>query len=290
MNSGMKEPDTGSLDMLLDTMCNTFGGVCFIALMVAILTAMTPKSSEEAMDGEAEAKMLVDREKTNLARKRDELKSAIEIQKSFLATNQATAAISAAALTQGLSSNTTAIARLKAQRAEFEDMLAALKTDADYSKREAARLERLLKELEERLGKPIGKQRSVRTPTEREVSGLRCEDFWLRKGRLYLLRNRQQCKCEMLRDSSGKPHQWNFTVILGTGYRVDESFFNGLDWNQIKSGLNTHGYVRIYSDRESFPQLCELRDALIHYHKQYNWHIHEKEVLSFVEGYDGRIQ
>ena len=290
MNRGKKEPGAGSLDMLLDTMCNTFGGVCFIALMVAILTAMNPKACDEGAEADAEARMLVDREENNLARKRDELKSAIEIQKSFLATNQATAAISAVALTQGLSSNTTAIARLKAQRTEFEDMLARLKTDADYNTREAARLERLLNELEERLGKPIGKQRSVRTPTEREVSGLKCEDFWLRKGRLYLLRNRQQCKCETLRDSSGNPQQWNYTVILGTGYRVDESFFNGYDWNQIKSELNTQGYVRIYSDRESFQQLCELRDALIHYRKQYNWHIRETDVLSFVEGYDGRIQ
>ena len=33
---------SGSMDMLLDTMCNTFGGVCFIALMVAILSAVVP--------------------------------------------------------------------------------------------------------------------------------------------------------------------------------------------------------------------------------------------------------
>lgn len=290
MNRGKKEPGAGSLDMLLDTMCNTFGGVCFIALMVAILTAMNPKARDEGGEADADARMLADREKSNLVRKRDELKSAIEIQKSFLVTNQTSATISAVVLAQGLSSNATAIARVKAQRAEFEDMLATLKTDADYSKREAARLERLLNELEERLGKPIGKQRSVRTPTEREISGLTCEDFWLRKGRLYLLRNRRQCTCETLRDSLGKPRQWNFSVVLGTGYRVDESFFNGDDWNQIKRDLNTQGYVRIYSDRESFPQLCELRDALIHYHKQYNWHIRETDVLSFVEGYDGRIQ
>ncbi len=32
-----------SLDMLLDTMCNTFGGICFIALLVALISASTPK-------------------------------------------------------------------------------------------------------------------------------------------------------------------------------------------------------------------------------------------------------
>ena len=281
---------TGSLDMLLDTMCNTFGGVCFIALMVAILTAMNPKSDDKEADGDAEARMLVDKEVARLTRQRDELKSAIAIQESFLATNKDSKVVSAATLVQGLSSNATAVARLKAQKAEFEDALAQLKTDTDYSKREAARLERLLKELEEQLGKSVGKQRSVRTPTEREIRGLTCVDFWLRNGRLYLLKNNRQCKCDELpRDNSGR-RRWDYTIIPGSGYRVDESFFKGGDWRQIRSELDSHGYARIYSDKDSFPQLCELRDALIYFHKQYNWHVWEPDVLSFVEGYDGRVQ
>ena len=71
---------------------------------------------------------------------------------------------------------------------------------------------------------------------------------------------------------------------------MDETFFNGYDWQHLRNDLGPRSYLRIYSDRESFPQLCELRDALIRHHKQYNWHIREKEVLSFVAGYDGRIQ
>ncbi len=286
----LREHDAGSLDMLLDTMCNTFGGVCFIALMVAILSAMTPKLSDGDAEGEAEARMLVDRERTRLARMRDELKSALEIQRSFLVTNALGKAISADALVRGVASNATAVARLKAQKREFEDELARLATDADYSMREASRLRRLLKELEERLGKPVGKRRSVRTPTEREISGLVCEDFWLRNGRLYLLRNSNQCRCEERpQDVSGKRH-WDYTPIAGAGYCVDESFFNGTDWRRIKNGLSEQGYVRIYSDAKSFPQLCELRDALVYFRKMYNWHIHEGDVLSFVEGYDGRVQ
>lgn len=280
----------GSLDMLLDTMCNTFGGVCFIALMVAILTAMNPKGDDREADADAEVRMLVDKEVARLTRQRDELKSAIAIQESFLATNKDASVVTTAMLVQGLSSNSTAIARLKAQKVEFEDALAKLKTDSEYSKREAARLERLLKEMEERLGKTVGRQRSVRTPTEREISGLTCETLWLRKGQLYLLKNNRQCKCEELsRDDAGKL-RWNYTIIPGSGYRVGESFFKGNDWQQIKSGLGAQSYVRIFSDTKSFPQLCELRDALIYFHKQYNWHVHETDVLSFIEGYDGRVQ
>ena len=288
--SQMNRSITGSVDMLLDTMCNTFGGVCFIALMVAILSAMHPKGIDDSVDGEDEVRMLFDREMAQLSRQRDELKSALEIQRSFLATNEEGKVVSAASLVQDIASNSTAVARLKAQKVEFEDELAKIKTDTVYSKREAARLERLLKELEEELGKSVGKQRSVRTPTEREISGLKCEDFWLRRGRLYLLKNAAQCKCKTEPRSEGGKAHWTYTIIPGSGYRVDESFFRGLDWQGIKEGLGTQGFIRIYSDRESFPQLCELRDALIYYHKQYNWHVHETDALSFVEGYDGRIQ
>ena len=85
---GERSLGAGSLDMLLDTMCNTFGGVCFIALMVAILTAMNPKGDGTEAEGDAEARMLVDKEVAKLTRQRDELKSAIAIQESFLATNK----------------------------------------------------------------------------------------------------------------------------------------------------------------------------------------------------------
>ena len=288
--SQMNRSITGSVDMLLDTMCNTFGGVCFIALMVAILSAMHPKVADDSVTGEDDVRMLLDRERAQLARQRDELKAALEIQRSFIATNEGGKVVSAAVLAQGILSNSTAVARLKAQKVEFEDALAKIKTDTAYSKREAARLERLLKELEEKLGKSVGKQRSVRTPTEREISGLKCEDFWLRRGKLYLLKNAAQCKCKTEPRSEGGKAHWTYTIIPGSGYRVDESFFRSPDWQGIKEGLGTQGYVRIFVDKESFPQLCELRDALVYFHKQYNWHVQEADVLSFVEGYDGRIQ
>ena len=290
----MKEsanPATGSLDMLLDTMCNTFGGVCFIALMVAILSAMSPKQQEGGETGAVTEQMLVDQEKAKLGRRRDELKSAIEIQRSFVATNAAaTKSVNMAEMLSGISTNAMAIAALKAQKREFEDALASLTTDSQYSAREASRLARLLKELEERLGKHVGKQRAVRTPVERELQNLQNEDFWLRNGRLYLLKNRWQVKeSELRRDDNGKRY-WEYRLIPGKGYVIGESFFDGQDWREIKRKIDSKGYVRIYSDRKSFPQLCELRDALIHFRKMYNWHIAEEDVLTFVEGYDGRVQ
>ena len=291
MTKGGHKPEAGSLDMLLDTMCNTFGGVCFIALMVAILSAMLPKDTEEVGADVVTEQMLVNQETAQLLRRRDELKEAVKIQQSFTATNAESAnAVNLAALLKGVSSNETSIASLKSQKREFEDALASLNTDSEYSKREAARLARLLKELEAQLGKTVGRQRSVRTPTEREVEGLRCENFWLVKGRLYLLKNRWQVKETESRIGENGKLYWEYRPFPGKGYVVDETFFDGHDWQEIKRKIDSRGYVRIFSDRRSFPQLCELRDALIHFRKMYNWHIAETDVLTFVEGYDGRVQ
>lgn len=291
MNGRRSTPGAGSLDMLLDTMCNTFGGVCFIALMVAILSALMP-AGKDAGDAEVVTEqMLVDQEVERLVRRRDELKAAVQIQQSFVTTNASQmGAVNEAILRNGVASNVAALASLKAERRDLEDALAALTTESEYSRREAARLERVLKDLEARLDRPVGRQRAVRTPMERELSGMRCEDFWLRHGRLYLLNNNWQVKrSDATRGDDGKDH-WSYTPIPGKGYVVDESFFFGSDWQEIKRELNAEGYVRIFSDKMSFPQLCKLRDALVHFKKQYNWYVRETDVLSFVEGYDGRIQ
>lgn len=291
MKNVRSKPGTGSLDMLLDTMCNTFGGVCFIALMVAILSALMP-AGKDAGDAETVTEqMLVDQEIERLVRRRDELKAAVQIQRSFVTTNASQmVAVNEAILRNGVASNVAALASLKSERRDLEDALATLTTESEYSRREAARLARVLKDLEVRLDRPVGRQRAVRTPMERELSGMRCEDFWLRHGRLYLLDNDWQVKrSDATRGNDGKDY-WSYTPIPGKGYVVDESFFFGSDWQEIKRELNAKGYVRIFSDKMSFPQLCKLRDALVHFKKQYNWHVRETDVLSFVEGYDGRIQ
>lgn len=291
MKNVRSKPGTGSLDMLLDTMCNTFGGVCFIALMVAILSALMPAGKETDGAETVTEQMLVDQEIERLVRRRDELKAAVQIQRSFVDTNASQmVAVNEAMLRSGVASNVAALASLKSERRDLEDALATLTTESEYSRREAARLERVLKDLEARLDRPVGRQRAVRTPMERELSGMRCEDFWLRHGRLYLLKNDWQVKkSDATRGDDGRDH-WSYAPIPGKGYVVDESFFFGSDWQEIKRKLNAEGYVRIFSDKMSFPQLCKLRDALVHFKKQYNWHVRETDVLLFMEGYDGRIQ
>ena len=55
----------GSLDMLLDTMCNTFGGVCFIALMVAIISASLPANQDDEKDAHAVSEQMIINKEAN---------------------------------------------------------------------------------------------------------------------------------------------------------------------------------------------------------------------------------
>ena len=282
----------GSLDMLLDTMCNTFGGVCFIALMVAIISASLPsKKNPDATNDSVSEQMVVDKETARLKRERDELKTAIDIQKSFIATNttKESRALSVAQLATSISSNLTALTRLKNEKFELEDKLAKLTTDSEFSSREARRLDRLLKEMEERLGQPVNtKNRAVRTPVERELGGYKSLDVWIRNGRMYCLHNESQVDCKITDGAKGK--EWEFRIKPGRGYLLNDLFFHSAEYSGLVDILSGNVYMRIYVDALSFPQLCELRDDLIRRRKMYNWHIAEEQTLYFVEGYDGRVQ
>ena len=291
MMGGKSSAGAGSLDMLLDTMCNTFGGVCFIALMIAIISASLPPNKEAESDAEPVSEQLVvDKETARLTRERDELKEAIAIQQSFITTNSTkeTRALSAAQFASSISSNAAARVRLAKEKLELEDKLAKLTTDIAYNTKEAQRLERLLKEMEERLGKPGNmKNRAVRTPVEREIKGYRPQTtVWMREGKLYDLGNESQVDCKVL--FNGKA--WQFTPKISAGYRVDDAFFRSWEYRQIINEMTGHTYLRIYSDAASFAQLCLLRDDLIARRKLYNWYWCEDETLGFVEGTDSHVQ
>ena len=133
------EGNGGSLEMLLDTMCNTFGGVCFMALMVAIISASLPAEKNPEADSEiVTEEMVVDKENSRLMRIRDELKNAIEIQKSFVASNslENVRMLTMAQLESGIISNKAAMVRLQKEKVELEEALAKAKTDLEYNKRE----------------------------------------------------------------------------------------------------------------------------------------------------------
>lgn len=285
-----RRSDFSSMDMLLDTMCNTFGGVCFIALMVSILSAAVPKTESDttSVARVSEADLLA-REKAKLVKRRDELKTLIEIQNDFVIRSSTGVVVRADLLRIAgeVSANDEQIRLYEKKRLEYLDELAKLKTSASYSKREAARLARLLKNLEDQAGGPLfDRHRVVRMPRERQEEDMRPFDVWLYGRRMYVVRDPKYTRCEVLNE-----HAWRYFPLPNAGLILNEDFFaESSVWASMVRQIGSRTYVRIFSDTTSFNELCLLRDALINKGSKYNWIVWEHPDLRFVEGYDGTVQ
>lgn len=283
-----------SMDMLLDTMCNTFGGVCFIALMVALFSASLPlPDTSENADVDLTESRIVAKEVNRLRQRRDVLRATLEVQQNFV-TNATTNIVVKADLLKMLKDvavNEEVIQRYEKKKIEYLDALARIKTAVAYSQREAARLSRLIKCLEEKKGTPLfDRHRAVRTPKEREIKGLRLIDVWLHERRLYLISDPKSVRMVETGQRGGKK-SWDCLLVEGHGTLLDEDFFlTGSVWRRLEQEFDTRSFVRIFTDTVSFNELCLFRDALISRNSKYNWIINESEIIHFVEGYDGRVQ
>lgn len=279
----------GSLDMLLDTMCNTFGGVSFIALMAAILSLSLPDfGHEEEASSVREIKAMALK---RLEREEADLKKAMEESEKLLDALEAEMAgkESLEDCIKGISSNNNAIAAIRAEIALETANGKKLESYKEYNSKERERLGRLLAEMEEKLENPKGlRKRIARTPYEHEMRGYRPVDVWLRNGNLYLLSDSSQCICREF--TQGGTHKWEYATVPFAGHAVDDSFFHSREYRLIIELVGEKKYLRIYSDSESFNELCKLRDDLIRRKKAYNWHICDEDKLMFVEGIDEVVQ
>lgn len=288
--------DSQSLDMLLDTMCNTFGGICFITLLVALISASMPKSDNTAeTEVGIDAASVADRELQELVLRRDKTKAAIAMHEAMLASNRVESTISesAASYASSIFSNRQEIAKLKDEREKLEDEITKTTTSVAYNTREAERLKLLIEQMNEELRNPqFIQKRKVRMPIERKEEGLHNVDLWLRHQKMYLIEwSRKPPRQVTIVEHGISPNiTWDVSLLPGTGWELTETFYESLEWREILRQLDATGYARIWSDTESFPQLCELRDALIDKGRKYNWHICNEDTQHFFQGYDGRVQ
>ena len=272
---------TGSLDMLLDTMCNTFGGVCFIALLVALISSALPKPAPEE-GGRDARKLLADERLSRLARERDEARAAVALWEGMLAEAVGEEkAVDVAAAEEDLEA-------LRARVTFLEEEIRKRETDRAYNRKEAERLRLLAAVLERKLEEESERRkRQVRTPMEHEMAGWSPIDVWLRHGRLHVLDNPAHARVRT--EGAGDWMTWTYR-IAGDGWEVDGALWRSAGWREIESELGGRRFLRIYCDRESFGALCALRDRLVAAGRQYNWHWTEEDELVFSVGRDERVQ
>ena len=190
-----------SLDLLLDTICNSFGGIIFIACLVAILARDTPPAPASAMAA-ADASMLARRirvaeddlqqlealasEQTeradrvgSLEQKRQELKAAI-------AALRAEAKSAIAPLPDTTSPD--ALRSLRAANREQAAQLESLLNEIASAEQETSRLAGRASQLRERTAAAASARREMlRFPKERRSEK---SPFWviLKHGRVYTVR------------------------------------------------------------------------------------------------------
>lgn len=289
MKRNPREAGAGSLDMLLDTMCNTFGGVCFIALLVAILSAMLPKDASD--EEEDVRRMAVDETVAELVRSRDELREAVKLQEDLLHAYEtnSTDAISAADVSALSDDKDAEAAKLRKRLLELEEQIKKASTATDYNEKAYADLMKLSDELKRKLADfKDARRRTVRTPTERSISGWRAYDVWFQRGFLYVMDDPTQVLCEEQGYADEKT--WDYQCIPGRGFRVDDAFLKSDRFRSVAAGAGSQSFFRIWTDKKSFPELCLFRDELIRRGFKYNWRVTELETLHFRVGSDTTVQ
>jgi FtsZ-binding cell division protein ZapB len=171
-----------SLDLLLDTICNTFGAIILIAILVAIITQNTPSPNDVLESTSAE---LLDRqiatsqreieelrevvnsassissEVETLRSERSRLRTEIQVLLGTDAHDNSEANTSIEGVAQEINDSSSAIAEAKQNAAQMEN---ALSTARENSERLAKRLLNLQKSLGE---VRVAQQRELRFPKER---------------------------------------------------------------------------------------------------------------------------
>jgi hypothetical protein len=176
MNRFRRQQRPDSLELLLDTMCNTFGGIIMIALLIALLSrdASSETSASENLRRQlqsleqqtTEAQQLQQKLRTidptttaafELLSQRDELRQQIESAR------------------QTIQSNTTALAAMpQADPAEINRLAAQLQSKTNE-----------LQTLQQQVERDIqARQRTLRLPRER-VTAKRTHYFIIRYGKIY---------------------------------------------------------------------------------------------------------
>lgn len=276
----------GSLDMLLDTMCNTFGGVCFIALLVSVISVSLPPDYSGVTDASM-APSYNDPRVAMLIRQRNRLAESIQSLEAQLAgmtnaTDSATLAETEAKI---------AAARSRADAAERENErrrgeAGKARGEAEAQNASAAKLNDLIAALEAEIKDPkYVRARIVRVPHERELRNYKTHNILLYCGDFYDLHDESAVSISEGRSSI------TLTARPGRGTPITEDFLKGAVWRRLIDETISRTIVRIYTDPASAEGLSILVQDLASRRRPYNWRYNDGgPSITFVEGSDTFVQ
>lgn len=279
-----RNQDISSFDMLLDTMCNTFGGVCFIALLIAIISANLPKNP--ASETPVEVKTIEQNESMNaLLRKKEELLTALNLQEVIKNKKNPDQSVLQKDVSEIRSSSEKASLRLSRISKEYEQLMAeisALGADLKVNEDAYDRLQKIAEELKKKEQDIKGKQTQVaRAPMKHSTS----------KSPLHLVFKKG--RAGIFNFPGTRYNTVDFEVVEGLesllatprdnfGIAVGNAFESSDLGKRILLTAKGDWFVNLLTDDLSFTEVCVVRDILIRNGVSYNWNCYQGGVISFV--------
>jgi hypothetical protein len=271
--SRRKSATSDSLDLLLDTICNTFGGVLFIAMLVIILANLSGKSAASVPPTEA-AKRQLTQAKDELAAAQQELDT---LRRALQEQTQLAKLFSdpqLKALLAKSSSEQTALAAAAAARSENLQDAADAQAEANRVAEAMKALEAALASAQKQLAvveQQLAAERQLRTRTvnlpKQRVTTKEQVAFLLKGGRLYAHRRVVGGRVELDAGDTQIVTQGNSTYlepIAGGGTPVDPAGANSGAVVQKFAGWSPQQHfltVAVWPD--SFAHFAAVRQVLV---------------------------
>ncbi len=302
MKRRLHRDNPDSLELLLDTLCNVFGGIILIACLLAMLNRPKPSNDPASQASDREAGILLEKkiemaraELDGLQKRRSELqrendpsllplfqelqalKRTAELKRQEIAQQDELAAKKAE---ERLRDSSTEMARLREQAQAAELKFGLVNKDTEAARQKHAALEKKLADLQLELESVADlKVEKLRLPKERQIDRPPAPII-VRYGQIF-----------PVYDAEGKPSpsvahirtpDGHFTALPSAGF----GFMPARDAKRLRAFLPTYvgrnGYLTLYVYPDSFDAMRELKRLIFELGLDYGMDLYEEHrVLVF---------
>ena len=296
------ENDTSSFYLLLDMMCNAFGGIVFIGLLIAVLSSSMSRQEQDKINNSSRNLEQVERklEFEKLTREQKELKAAASHLEETLAKIDKTSSLAPGAdLSVLISSNCLlrdACAALEATNDVLSVSISECVTAIELNSATLSNLENQITHLRADLNQKKEESKEIaRLPREHTASGQRAVFIAIKDGKFYPISN----------FSKERPRGYDLEEVVvesGPGRDVIELRKNG--GQVIRQGSECSGKFALALDNiqkktefisfaistNSFAEFNYVKAIIVNHGFSYNWQVSDEAIEIVVKEEAGRIQ
>ncbi|MEQ9410973.1 MAG: hypothetical protein RIK87_24895 [Fuerstiella sp.] len=287
------ENSSESLELLLDTICNTFGAVIFISILVAVLVSQSGETSSQD-DGqpdaaaEAAAEAAIVQTEIQAAQERVRVLAG-QLRQQKLVTRRF-ASEESLALAGLIRQRTEERVRLMAQKSEAVKEISAVKAESVSLQQQFEQQEAMLKAAmaeNKRLKQQLNKQQQLSGRTAR-IPRLRKTDkvpvvYALDDSRLHRVTTAAQTVDNADCERNTKLGVEVITPRAGAGVAVENSQPAEIESRFAGLSKDNH-FVQVFVSRDSFAAFHPVRDALVHQGLEYEVIITENDQVELFMG------